>query len=606
MDFVHRVVKLSRKSGIQARLIVTFLLLSILPLGFTGVLSYTKFNEAISAKTSTFVSDILRLLTSNIRTEVTKYENLADQIMLNAEIQNALRNYDQLNDMEIRELHWYMENTVLQDKFWLFATIKTLQIQTGDDQVLYDYGYGKLKNGEIPRLLDLAKRNIKADTWTVATMANGEHTLMLIRRIPAMNGTEGPLGYLFVGIDEHLFSQIIFGSVDMGEGSDQVILNGSGTLLSSKNHLFPTGDWVSSNDPLLKWMEPPKATGTVSTETGTYFAVYSHNEELDWRIIGLVPYDYLNTESKDIQKEIFWIVLLCILFAFLFTILISASVSMPLKKLISGMNQVMNGKLHARISDDGQDEIRYLADKFNNMTQELSMQIQKTNLEQAMKRETELQMLQAQINPHFLFNTLNSLKWTAMLSQADSVSNGLGALAELLRSTIIQKDEKISLRNELGNLGHYLVIQQVRYGTSLKMECAVPDELLDAQVLKFLLQPLVENSIIHGFEGIDREPQIFIAAERIGNTLRIMLQDNGRGIPEDKLNLLLESDGNPNKNRLANIGVGNVRERIKLHFGEPYGLEITSEIDRGTTIFITIPFILPIGGEDSHDTGVGR
>ncbi|GGD91633.1 cache domain-containing sensor histidine kinase [Paenibacillus nasutitermitis] len=605
MDLLHRIVRISRKSRIQVRLIVTFLLLSILPLGLTGVLSYTKFNEAISAKTSTFVSDILRLLTSNIRTEVTKYENLADQIMLNVNIQDALQNYDQLNDMKIRELHWYMENTVLQDKFWLFATIKTLQIQTGDDQVLYDYGYGELKNGEIPRLLDVAKRNIKADTWTVAMTANGENTLMLIRRIPAINGTGGPLGYLFVGIDENLFSQIIFGSVDMGEGSDQVIVNGSGTLLSSKNHLFPTGDGISPEDPLLKWIEPPKVTGTVSTETGLYFAVYSHNEELDWKIIGLVPYDYLNTESKDIQKEILWIVLLCILFAFLFTMFISASVSMPLKKLISGMNQVMNGKLHAKISDDGQDEIGYLSDKFNNMTQELSMQIDKVNVEQAKKREVELQMLQAQINPHFLFNTLNSLKWTALLSQADSVSNGLGALAELLRSTIIQKDERISLRNELGNLSNYLIIQQVRYGTSLKMEYVVPEDLLHSQVLKFMLQPLVENAIIHGFEGLDREPRIVIAAERYGNTLKIILQDNGKGIPEDKLNRLLESDGNPNKDRLANIGVGNVRERIKLHFGESYGLEITSEINQGTTIFITIPFIMPIG-EDNHDTGVGR
>lgn len=267
---------------------------------------------------------------------------------------------------------------------------------------------------------------------------------------------------------------------------------------------------------------------------------------------------------------------------------------------MSGMNQVMRGNLKVEINDNHPDEIGYLSGKFEAMIEEIKLLIDRVEQEQAQKRGIELQMLQAQINPHFLFNTLSSLKWTAMLSQADSVSNGLGALAELLRSTIVQKNERITLGEELRNIKNYVVIQQIRYGMSLQVDVQIPEQLVDTQVLKFLLQPIVENSIIHGLSGENMEPRITMTAELNGEVLKIKLSDNGKGMSAEKLQEILQLKDNHSENRLANIGIGNVRERIKLHYGDPYGLEIWSKPDQGTDVIITIPYISTLQ-EDSAD-----
>jgi len=589
MNVWYKLIRLSRRSRVQTRLIVSFFLLSIIPLCITGILAYNKSVQSIHAKTSTYSTEIMTLLKNKVSDETQKYETLGDQLMLNKRIQDGLVRFDQMSEVERSTLQVYIE-TVLRDNFWIFSTIKSMQIQKEDGRILYDYGYGSLQDQDIERLRNKAKQSGLIDTWSYGTTTGGESCLTLVRRMTALDDSQGTLGYLILGINEQLFAQSTYSGADLGDGSEIVILNGAGELLSSKTDMFHSGHTLQVSDPLYKLVQSNQSQD-VSLNSGHYFASYVHDDALDWYMIGLIPYTYLNAESYDIAFTIAVVIAVCLIFILMMTTFISTSISFPLKKLNSATNQVMNGNIKVVIRDDGQDEIGFLSLKFNQMMLKLDQLIEEVKDEQTKKREAELSMLQAQINPHFLFNTLNSLKWAAVLSQANSVSDGLGALAELLRNTIVHKDEQVTLRDELRNISNYMVIQQVRYGTSLQTVYQIDEDLMDAQILKFLLQPIVENAIIHGFEGGQREPRIIISAERFGNDLRISIHDNGKGIAPEKVQQLLNTEANSSHKRLASIGMSNVRERIKIHFGEYYGLDISSEEGSGTNVVIVIPYV---------------
>ncbi|SEO89987.1 sensor histidine kinase [Paenibacillus sp. OV219] len=588
----NKLIQWSRRSKVQTRLIVTFLILSIIPLGIIGVLSYNKSAQSIHEKTSIYSTEILTLLNNKINNEIQKYETFADQIMMNARIQNGLRDFDQMNDLDRSTLQNYIEESVLKENVWILPVIRSMQIQMKDGRLLYDYGYGRLTDKDFNRLMTRAKKSSLIDTWSYGRTTSGEPCLTLIRRIPALDGKDNTLGYLILGIDESLFAQTTYSTANLGTGSELLIINGTGEMLSSKTDMFHVGETLKEENPLKVMLGIQQVQKNVKLNEENYFVSAIHDDSLDWYLVGLIPYTYLNAQSYDIAYTIVAAIVLCIIFTFVLAALISSSIASPLRNLNAATAKVMGGNLKVLIRDEGQDEIGFLALKFNQMMQRIYKLIEEVKEEQARKRDAELSMLQAQINPHFLFNTLNSLKWAAVMSQATSVGDGLGALAELLRSTIVNKDEQVTLRDELRNISNYVVIQQVRYGTSLQTEYDIEEKLMDAHILKFLLQPIVENAIIHGFEGVDREPRITISAKLMDtNSLQIMISDNGKGMGPVKIQQLLSSNVHDSKKRLASIGMGNVKERINIHFGQQYGLDIRSEPNCGTDIVITIPYI---------------
>ena len=178
------------------------------------------------------------------------------------------------------------------------------------------------------------------------------------------------------------------------------------------------------------------------------------------------------------------------------------------------MKRVSEGDLKVLVNDTYEDEIGVISDNFDSMLKRVNELIEKTKLQEVEKRDLEIRMLQAQINPHFLFNTLNSLKWTALMNQDYTVSEGLSSLAELLRNTIIDKNELVTIREELENIKNYVVIQKIRYGNSFDVQYEVDELLLENKVIKFILQPIVENSIIPGIDENKENQKIIIKCQR--------------------------------------------------------------------------------------------
>lgn len=405
----------------------------------------------------------------------------------------------------------------------------------------------------------------------------------------------------------------------MGQGSSLFIVNTAGKVMSASDYRLKVGQFYP--EPHFKdrlQVDSERLNGvftmnrTIDGSEDPYLFVYTYSVFNDWFLVGSIPYNYLNEEAWKAQRDFIMISAVLLALSLVITLVISTSITWPLKRLTDETKRVSMGRLDNRIVDQGNDELGFLTHKFNDMVIQIKDLIVRTEEEQRLKREIELQMLQAQINPHFLFNTLNSLKWTAALSQAESVSKGLGALADLLRHTIVDKKELVTLRDEFRQLRNYVTIQKMRYG-EFDVIFDVDPALHDMCVIKFLLQPIVENAIIHGLDTGKAERVIQITVRQVTVSecknaqgtldtaagskamkdwpvLQIQVSDNGKGMDEDTLCSFFTKQPKSNQ-RLANIGVHNVLERIRLHYGEPYGMQVMSRLGEGTTV----TFCLPLG-----------
>jgi Predicted signal transduction protein with a C-terminal ATPase domain len=275
--------------------------------------------------------------------------------------------------------------------------------------------------------------------------------------------------------------------------------------------------------------------------------------------------------------------------AVLLSSIISRSISDPLKRLVGAMNKAKGGELSSNIKDYSRDELAEVTSNFNSMLDEIKLLIESVKDKEKQKRIAEIKALQAQINPHFLSNTLNSVKWLANIQRAENIEKLITALIELLHASMGKGTELITLREEIGYVKEYIVIEEFRYYDKFKVCFELQEDVLDLKILKFLLQPIIENSLIHGIEPMSGQGMIIVKAFLDSENLKIVVTDNGLGIPEERMMGILEEKFKSNKSSFSGIGICNIRDRIKMYFGEEYGVHIESIPNLYTTVELTLP-----------------
>ena len=619
ISFIHQCL---RQVTIRRRLTTTLVILAIVPVSIMGVFTFTQTTKDVRDKVSYASIQLLNQVAKNIYYVNQRFESLSDYIMYDSMVQKALVEKEQITSWTQRVVNEHI-NEMLEKQFEILADIKTLMLFTPDGQVFYDIGYNRFRESDLQALYRQLEAhtasNRSRELWTHVKTINGDNCLVYARPINNMNDWNQRIGYIVVAVDEYLYSTFTYGDVTMGQGSSLFIINTAGKVMSTSDYRLKVGQFYP--DPSFKdhlQVDAERLNGVFtmnrsidSTEV-PYLFVYTYSVFNDWFLVGSIPYNYLNEEAWKVQRDFIIICGVLLALSLVITLVISTSITGPLKRLTDETKRVSMGQLDNRIVDKGNDELGFLTHKFNCMVIQIKDLIVRTEEEQRLKREIELQMLQAQINPHFLFNTLNSLKWTAALSQADSVSNGLGALADLLRHTIVDKKELVTLRDEFRQLRNYVTIQKMRYG-EFDIIFDVDPGLYDIYVIKFLLQPIVENAIIHGLDTGKAERVIRLSVRQVkvsqcmntqgatdtaaaskamkdSSVLQIQVSDNGKGMDEETLRSFFTKQPKSHQ-RLANIGVHNVLERIRLHYGEPYGMQVMSGLGEGTTVTFCLPLI---------------
>ena len=267
---------------------------------------------------------------------------------------------------------------------------------------------------------------------------------------------------------------------------------------------------------------------------------------------------------------------------------LSSRIYQPVKKMQKAIAEIQDGNFEVRIKVESQDELGQLSESFNMMTEHLEENMQCLLMRERELNETHIKMMQAQLNPHFLYNTLDTLKWLGKANEIPEIATLSAGLAKILRMSI-SATSKIRLEQELEFAEAYVQIQRIRFEDKFEYLVEAPEELNDCIVPKLILQPLIENSIIHGFAEKDHGV-VIVGAKCESERLCIVVRDNGAGMTAEQLARL--NSKKPPKNRgKHSIGFYNVNEIIRLNYGEAYGLTAESEQGSGTTIFITLPVI---------------
>ncbi len=307
-----------------------------------------------------------------------------------------------------------------------------------------------------------------------------------------------------------------------------------------------------------------------------------------WRMVGVAYIDEI-LRLQNTFLRLFSVVLLCGGLLSLAAASVTAYyVTRPIRTLEDRMRQVEKGDLSVTISERGFKEIRSLSLTFNHMLLRIRGLMRQIVAEQEAKRLHELNALQAQINPHFLYNTLDSIIWMQERGRSEEAIEMVSALAKLFRISISKGRNIITVREELEHVRNYLIIQKKRFRNKFTYEITADDDVLSLNTVKLIVQPLVENAVHHGIDPVgERMLTIRVSARREGALLLISVADDGVGIPEQKLQSALTSPAGK-----GGIGLRNVNERIQLTCGAEYGLRVQSTEDVGTEVVISLPTTL--------------
>lgn len=410
--------------------------------------------------------------------------------------------------------------------------------------------------------------------------APGEQLLVMTRLLNAyrQNGD----GTMWIGLpvssffysDDELSEQARQGIhlVLMGDGKpllgDEEILEDGGSLLADPR--FETGD-----------------TRNVTIDGEDYMVNSASMPVTGWSLVQFVDQrEFISELSQERNKSTLFVLFWFSIFAVAF-IALTFRFTSPMKRLVKSMNLVGKGELQTEVAIRGRDEMAILGRNFNKMTKRLQELVTNLSEEQQRKQRAQFQALQAQINPHFLLNTMNSIKWMALLSGAEHVSEMMSKLGKLLNYTVRQQEEIVTLQDELEYLQVYMTLQEIRYHDNISVTIEVPDELLNAEIVKFTLQPIVENSIIHG----KRLPLHITIGARLtkDSMLQIDVQDDGEGMSDDTVRVV-ESQMNQPHAKFSGIGIRNVHDRIQLAFGAGSGVRISSEAGHGALVTVVLPY----------------
>ncbi len=312
-------------------------------------------------------------------------------------------------------------------------------------------------------------------------------------------------------------------------------------------------------------------------------------DDIGWKIVGVSYMDEIVTTKKEMSGFIFWLLLFVIAVVLFILTYISAGISRPIKLLEKSMEKVESGDFTVNLTIKGSHEVEQLSRRFNVMVAKVRELMDQIIREQEAKRKSELEVLQAQINPHFLYNTLNSVVRMVGSGQNEDVITTITSLSKLFRISLSRGKNIITVQEELEHVRNYLIIQKMRYKNKFEYEIKADEEALSCKTLKLLLQPIVENAIYHGIEPMADPGLITISAEMADGKILFQVRDNGLGMPPHVAENILT--GQVKSKDGSGVGVKNVHERIRLFFGEEYGLQIESELEVGTVVKIWIPVL---------------
>lgn len=309
-----------------------------------------------------------------------------------------------------------------------------------------------------------------------------------------------------------------------------------------------------------------------------------------WKLVSVVPMKSFSMGMTGMRNLVVLLVALTVLAVVILNQMVSARISKPLRRLNDSVKEWEAGNMNPDIYIGGSMEVEHLGKTLRSTVAQIRQLMDDIVVEQEEKRKSELDALQSQINPHFLYNTLDSIVWMITGERYDDAVFMITQLASLFRISLSKGKTVIKIEDEIKHARNYMNIQKIRYKNSFEVDFQIEEDILDGCIVKLVLQPLLENAIYYGMEFMDGEGEIHVRGYRKDKDVYLEVEDNGLGMPEEEASELLNEKERPHKHG-SGVGLVNVHSRLKLRFGEAYGLVIHSCPDEGMMVQIHIPYV---------------
>ncbi|WP_036717587.1 cache domain-containing sensor histidine kinase [Paenibacillus harenae] len=578
--------------SIQSHISLAFSLLILAAIVLTSLVSYQVSVAAVERNSKGYIEEIIKQVNLNIQSYVDNMENISLLALTNKDVKYYLSDNSFISE-ENRRTYEKRISDLFQAILYTRKDIASIMVYGYNGRFVSDRRITSLNPNT--RLQDQAwyqmakaaggKSVISAPH--VQNLIENEYrwVVSLSRELKSTDGITAE-GVLLVDLNLSVINDIC-SNINLGQKGYLFIVDNEGNLV-----YHPQQQLIESKLRTERIKEVLQVSNGQSfvVNQGDGKRIYSvQDTNFGWRIAGVAYTDDLITSKDDLRNSIIFYSLFGLAISLLISIGLSHRLSKPIKVLQSDMKQVEKGNFDIQTKIGQMNEIGQLGRSFNLMVSRTKFLMEETIRNQENKRKSELLLLQAQINPHFLYNTLDSIVWMAEQKQHEEVVLMTAALAKLFRASITKDQELVPIRVELEHITNYLLIQKMRYNEELRYEIDIDESILGYKTLKILLQPFVENAIYHGIRnmyGIE-DGRITIRGRASGDQIVFEVEDNGHGMTPEQQGRLLFS--NEEDNRDQGIGIRNVDERIKLYFGYEYGIQIRSEIGEGTCITIVIP-----------------
>lgn len=584
--------------GIRSIIFLYFTITAAAASIFIGLSLYTRMSrqvsETVMEENQILIDQVNRSVENYLKTVMKLSDSLYYGIIKNAD----------LSDPSVSErFNLLYENNMDQtDSISLFSadgelleSVPALRVRNNLDvtrEAWFSYTLDRTENQHffLPQVQQIFESSSDQYRWVIP----------MTRAVEITKGTDTVQGILLIHLD-YTGLKLLLDGVTLGNEGYVYLIDGNGEII-----YHPRAQLIDSG------LEHENNRAVSEYRDGIYQETFQGEERVitvksvgytGWKLIGVAPRQTVSLNSLKTQLLVVFVAAFILFLMSLINSYISSRITTPIRKLELSVNEIEKGNLNAKVDAEGSYEIRHLGQSVQNMAKQIQVLMADIVSEHEKKRKQEFDTLQSQINPHFLYNTLDIIVWMIENEKPDQAVKAVTALARFFRISLSRGKSIITVKDELEHVRNYLMIQNMRFKNRFSYTIEAEDEVLGFASLKLMLQPLVENAIYHGMEFMDGDGEIVISAWKEGEELYLKVSDNGLGMTEEQVSRLFSDTPHTGSSRGSGIGVKNVNERIRLYFGSEYGLSIESEPDEGTAVTIHLPAVeySEIRQEEEHD-----
>ena len=567
--------------GIRSIIFLYFTITAAAASIFIGLSLYTRMSgqvsETVMEENQILIDQVNRSVENYLKTVMKLSDSLYYSIIKNAD----------LSDPSVGErFNLLYENNMDQtDSIALFSadgelleSVPALRVRNNLDvtrEAWFSYTLDRTENQHffLPQVQQIFESSSDQYRWVIP----------MTRVVEITKGTDTVQGILLIHLN-YTGLKLLLDGVTLGNEGYIYLIDGNGEII-----YHPRAQLIDSG------LEHENNRAVSEYRDGIYQETFQGEERVitvksvgytGWKLIGVAPRQTVSLNSLKTQLLVVFVAAFILFLMSLVNSYISSRITTPIRKLELSVNEIEKGNLNAKVDAEGSYEIRHLGQSVQNMAKQIQVLMADIVSEHEKKRKQEFDTLQSQINPHFLYNTLDIIVWMIENEKPDQAVKAVTALARFFRISLSRGKSIITVKDELEHVRNYLMIQHMRFKNRFSYTIEAEDEVLELASLKLMLQPLVENAIYHGMEFMDGDGEIFISAWKEGEDLYLKVSDNGLGMTEEQVARLFSDMPHTGSSRGSGIGVKNVNERIRLYFGQEYGLSIESELDEGTVVTI--------------------